>query len=31
VGSTPRVFATHVGGMIAKYRRVVTDAGIKVE
>jgi tripartite-type tricarboxylate transporter receptor subunit TctC len=31
VGSTPQQFATHIGDMIAKYRRVVKDANIKVE
>ena len=31
VGSTPQQFAAHIGGMIAKYRRVAKDAGIKVE
>lgn len=31
VGSTPEQFAGHIGSMIAKYRRVVTEANIKVE
>ncbi len=31
VGSTPQQFAQHIGSMIAKYRRVVADANIKID